>query len=306
VGGKPRSTSEIMRLDRDLVWSVDHAKREYTELTFAEMQARAQSALQDAEAARRNESAPDIEMDYKVDVVRTGKKETVNGFPAEEFIVTLSATPKNATDGKQVAGYSMKLDEWLSSAVPGQDEVKAFQKRLALKLGMDPGAQRMGQMMTAQYAGGFRELAEKMKDVKGYPVRTITTIGALLSPEQQAQMDQAQAGAKQAQADARAQRDSGEKGEDVQDAAQAAASASSGDVKGGIGGFLAKKLARAAQKKAEGTAESAEPAAGTGGLAMTVTMDVLSVSTVPAAGASFDVPPGYTKVVPKEQGKSRH
>jgi hypothetical protein len=306
IGGEPRSTSEIMRLDRDLVWDLDHAKQEYTELSFAEMQARAQLAMQNAEASRQKEKAQGVEMDYKVDVDRTGKKETVNGFPAEEFIVTLSATPKSKTDGKQVASYSMKLDEWLSSAVPGQEEVMAFQKRLALKLGMDPSVQRMGQMMTAQYGDGLRELGEKMKDLKGYPVRTIMTVGALLSPEQQAQMDKAQADAKKAQADAKARRDSGEKGEDVQGAAQAGASVSKGDVKGGIGGFFAQKLARAAQKKAEGAAENAEPAGGAGGLAMTVTMDVLSVSDAPATGARFDVPAGYTKVVPKEQGKSKH
>ena len=37
---------------------------------------------------------------------------------------------------------------------------------------------------------------------------------------------------------------------------------------------------------------------------MTVTMDVLSVSNAPATGASFDVPAGYTKVVPKEEPRT--
>ena len=72
-------------------------------------------------------------------------------------------------------------------------------------------------------------------------------------------------------------------------------------MRGAIGGFLGRKLNRAASKKAEDAADSKvkELSASTGdasssALFKTVT-EVVSISTEAASVGSFDVPPGYTK-----------
>ena len=73
----------------------------------------------------------------------------------------------------------------MSTAVPGQAEAQAYYRRMAEKLGMDPQVQRMAGAATAMYGDALKEAAAKMKDMKGYPVRSTLTItmGAVLSPD---------------------------------------------------------------------------------------------------------------------------
>jgi hypothetical protein len=164
----------------------------------------------------------------------------------------------------------------------------------------------------ALYGNAIRRAAEEMKGLKGYPVRSIMKIGgAAASPEQQAQIEQAKAERAKERAEASKDAAKGEKAEDAQAAIEAGSQAKSGNVGGAVGGFLARKLARAAEKKAQQQAEKqadAATAGGGGAGGFTVTTDVLSVKTGPAAGVSFDVPAGYKKVEdklpsPKSKGK---
>jgi len=292
-GGKPRNSAEIVRLDRDVMWSLDPEKKEYSELSFAEM--REMMAQAGAEAAR-SERKSDVEMTYKVDVQRTGKKEKVNGFDAENYIVTVTATAKDAKSG-DAAAYTMKMDQWLSTQVPGQAEATAYYRKFAEKMGLDPQMRQMSGLM-AQYADAFKQAADKLKDLKGYPVRSTVSMlmGPERTPEQQAQMDKARADAKQAQAEQKAKK---EAKEDDQAKADAAGSLASGNVGGAIGGFLGRKLGKAAEKKAESSASSQGSGSGTPG-GLTITTDVLSITTG-AAAVSFDVPSDFKKVERKRK-----
>lgn len=292
-GGKPRNSAEIVRLDRDVMWSLDPEKKEYSELSFAEM--REMMAQAGAEAAR-SERKSDVEMTYRVDVQRTGKKEKVNGFAAENYIVTVTATAKDAKSG-DAAAYTMKMDQWLSTQVPGQAEATAYYRKFAEKMGLDPQMRQMSGLM-AQYADAFKQAADKLKDLQGYPVRSTVSMlmGPERTPEQQAQMDKARADAKQAQADEKAKK---EAKEDDQAKADAAGSLASGNVGGAIGGFLGRKLGKAAEKKAESSASSQGSGSGTPG-GLTITTDVLSITTGTAA-VSFDVPSDFKKVERKRK-----
>lgn len=292
-GGKPRNSAEIVRLDRDVMWSLDPEKKEYSELSFAEM--REMMAQAGAEAGK-SERKSDVEMTYKVDVQRTGKKEKVNGFDAENYLVTVTATAKDAKSG-DAAAYTMKMDQWLSTQVPGQAEATAYFRKFAEKMGLDPQMRQMSGLM-AQYAGALEQAAEKLKELKGYPVRSTVTMlmGPEQTPEQQAQMDKARAEAKQAQAEQKTKK---EAKEDDQAKADAAGSLASGNVGGAIGGFLGRKLAKASEKKAESSTSSQGSGSGTPG-GLTITTDVLSVTTG-AAAVSFDVPSDFKKVERKRK-----
>ena len=292
-GGKPRNSAEIVRLDRDVMWSLDPEKKEYSELSFAEM--REMMAQAGAEAAR-SERKSDVEMTYKVDVQRTGKKEKVNGFDAENYIVTVTATAKDAKSG-DAAAYTMKMDQWLSTQVPGQAEATAYFRKFAEKMGLDPQMRQMSGLL-AQYGDALKQAADKLKDLKGYPVRSTVTMlmGPEATPEQQAQMNKARAEAKQAQAEEKVKK---EAKEDDQAKADAAGSLASGNVGGAIGGFLGRKLGKAAEKKAESSASSQGSGSGTPG-GLTITTDVLSITTGTAA-VSFDVPSDFKKVERKRK-----
>ena len=300
VGGKPRKSSTNVRLDRGLVWDVDHAKKEYSELTFAQMRDMMSKGMADMQAQmaqlEAKRAAQDVEMTYKVDVQRTGKKDVVNGFAAEQVIVKLVATPKDKSqpNAPAMGAYTMTMDQWLSTAVPGQAEMTAYYKLWAEKMGLDPQMQRMGRAMAGNYAAGFKQMAEKLKDLKGTPVRSTVTVDmdatAGMTAEQKAEMDKAMADAQASRAEAKQKKDE----QDAKDAdAGAASSVATGDVGGALGGFLSKKFGKAAENKAEKS--MASPGSTGGGPAFTSTTDMLSVSTGSAA-ASFEAPAGYKKV----------
>lgn len=298
--GKPRSTSTITRLDRELIWELDHPKKQYGELTFAEMRAAMAKGAAQAQAEMKNpehaRTKQDVEVDYKVDVQRTGKRDKVNGFDAEQWIITLTAVPKDKKSGESAGSFKMKLDGWYCTQLPGQVETAAYYRRWAEKMGMDPQVRTMASSLMAMHGDAVREIAAKMKDLKGVAVRSTMTMDmdAGLTPEQQAQMDKARADAAKAKAEDKQKR--AEK-EDNEANASTAGSVAKGDVGGALGGFLSRRLGKAAEKKAEASMTSG---AGSGsGSAFTVTTDVLSVTTG-SAGASFDVPAGYKKVERKQ------
>ena len=293
--GKPRSTSTITRLDKELVWELDHTKQQYGELTFAQMReamakgaAQAQAGMKHPEPARE---APKV--DFKVDVQRTGKRERINGFDAEQWIITLTAVPREKPQDAAGApgSYSIKMDQWYSTQVPGQAEVAAYYRRWAEKMGMDPQMRRMATGMMAMHGDAMREMAAKMKDMKGMVVRSTMTMNmdSGLTPEQKAQMAQSRADGAKAQAENKKQRQA-KADEDAN--GDAAGSLAQGNVGGALGGFMSRKLGKAAEKKAEASMTSGGSGSGS---ALTVTTDVLSVTTT-SAGASFDVPAGYKKV----------
>lgn len=295
-GGKPKSSTNIVRLDRDLVWMLDPEKKQYSELTFAEMR----EALEKGAAEAReemdkpeNRRAKDVEMTYKVDVERTGKKDKVNGFDAENVIVRITATPKDTKTGETAGSYTLKMDQWLSPQVPGQAEVTAFYRRYAEKMGFDPQMQHQFAGLMHQYGEAVKQAAGKMKDLKGYPVRSTVTMsfGAEPTPEQQAQTDKARA---EAQAKRAEEKTKQEAKEDDEAKVQAGVSLSRGNVGGAIGGLLGRKLGKSAEKKAEAGASSQGSGSGTPG-GFTATTDVLSITTG-AAGVSFDVPSDFKKV----------
>lgn len=295
-GGKPHSSTSIVRLDRDLVWSLDPQKKEYTERSLAEMRAALEKGAAEAQSRADNpdaRGAKDVEMTYKVDVERTGKKEKVNGFDAENVIVTITATPKDAKTGESAGSYTMEMDQWLAPQVPGQAEVTAFYRRYAERMGLDPQMQNQFAGLLRRYGEAVKQAAGKLKDLKGYPVRSTVTmsLGPQLTPEQQAQVEQsrAQAQAKRAEDEKKQEAKEGDEAR-----AQAGVSLSHGGVGGAIGGFLSHKLGKTAEKKAEGSAASQGTGSGTPG-GFTITTDVLSITTG-AAGVGFDVPSDFKKV----------
>lgn len=295
-GGKPRTSAEITRLDREVFWNLDPAKKQYSELTFAQLREQLAKGMAEAqsEMAKPDARKPDdVVTTFKVDVKRTGKKETINGFAAEQFIVTLTATSKDKSSGQEVGTYTMTMDQWLSTAVPGQAEAQAYYKQLAAKLGMDPQLQRAAGAAMAMYGDAMKEIAAKMKDMKGYPVRSTLTVqlGAVLTPEQQAELEKKKAAEQQAAAEEKKKKDA-EK--DAAAQGNAARSLASGDAGGAVSGFLGRRLAKAAEKKANASAQSN---AGTPGssASITVVTDLVSVTTG-ATTASFDVPSDFKKV----------
>jgi hypothetical protein len=308
-GGKPHTTVSITRIDKEVIWNLEPEKKQYTELTFAQMRemmqrglAGGENAAQEAQA--KDAQAKDAEMTFTVDVKRTGAQETINGFPTEQVIITCVGKPKTPQKGAENPEIRLVMDEWLTKSAPGAQEQAEFYRRFAEKLGLDPQLSGVSATARQMYGNGMKELAAKMKGLGGVAIRSTFTIEG--SPEMaEAQKRSAeeresrQAEAKVDRAKAREQAEADEKKQDQEDAKDlGAAAVTGGSIKGGIGGFLGRKLASAAQKKAEAKVEKkteemsgSSPAAG--GPLMKVVTEVIGISTSPAPAGSFDVPAGY-------------
>ncbi len=293
-GGKPRTTVSITRIDKEVVWSLDPQKKTYSELTFAEMRELMAEGLAGADAAP--EAQPqDADMTFTVDVRRTGAKQTVNGFAAEQAVVTCTGRPKEA--GAEGGETRIVMDLWLTKGTPGAAEMAEFGRRFAAKLGIEAQMAGLGATVRRMYGGAMKEMGEKLKGLDGYPVRSTFTIEGAGGPKAVPPAESA-AEAKAERERAKAQAEADEKAQDRQDAGEiGAAAATGGGVTGKIGGLFGRKLAGMAQKKAEqkvekSAGEKASPGAAGGYLFKAVT-EVTSISTSPAPAGSFEVPAGY-------------
>jgi hypothetical protein len=299
-GGKPRTSVSITRIDQEVIWNLEPEKKQYTELTFAQMRELMEKGLAGADQAAKDAEAKDAQMTFTVDVKRTGTRETVNGFPAEQAIITCVGKPKHPEKGAENTEIRMVMDLWLTKSAPGAQEQAEFARRFAEKLGLDlqlPGVSAMARQM---YGNGMKELAAKMKGLGGVTVRSTFTIEG--SPEMAEAREQAAASdraqAKVERAKEKESEASAEKREDVAQAADIGSGGEKGGIAGKLGGFLARKAARATQKKAEEkvekkTEEMSSPGAAAGGPLMKVVTEVISITTSPAPAGSFDVPAGY-------------
>jgi hypothetical protein len=309
LAGGPKNSVSITRLDKELIWSLEPEKKQYSELTFEQMRAKVEKGA--AEMKKANGGSGDQDMTFTVDVKRTGARQTIHGFACEQVVITCAGKATKPVEG-QPAEIRMVFDQWLSTQVPGTEEMKAYHTRFAEKMGLGAEASGISPMAQQMYGKGMKEMMAKLKDVKGYPVKSTFTIESPTTPEQQQAMAQAQQAQVQAadamaqaeveRAKAEEQRAEQEKAEDAKDAEELGKDvASGGSASGKLGGFFAKKLGKSAAKKADKKAEekskemASVPSGTAGGPLFKVVTEVVEVSASAAPAGSFDVPAGYKK-----------
>jgi hypothetical protein len=183
LAGKPQSSVEITRLDKDVVWDLNPPKKTYTERPIA---------LPAGTEARgeRKQSGPE-QKPYKivksdVKVGKTGATKTVNGFACTEYHVTWEVVMED-TASKGKVTQVMTTDMWntpLTDQLKKAQSIEAeFSKKLMQKLGVslspDEANQLGAGMLTSMYgldaketAGKLEEVGKEMAKIEGYPIVT--------------------------------------------------------------------------------------------------------------------------------------
>jgi hypothetical protein len=111
----------------------------------------------------------------KLSVIIHPEKEKIRGYVCRRVEADLRLETvdmqKNATS---VTLVKQKL--WVSTQVPGYDQYNAFHKKLAKRLGLD--ALRLGNLsiLLGYWNGSLDPIRNSLKEVKGYPVKSITTV----------------------------------------------------------------------------------------------------------------------------------
>jgi hypothetical protein len=280
VGGQ---TVEIVDLDQDRIYAVNPKKKTYTESSFTEKRAQLQQAMQAAQQgqAKQAQGASGVDeskcewLPAKSDLKRTGEKNTIAGYTAEHVVITASQACRERDSG-QVCEFALTLDQWMAADFKSSAEALKYQQAYAEKLGLTASSSRdfseRAQTLFSGYEGIWKQIAAKMKDVKGYSVKASFSLGVGGAQCESAQKGQAASG-------------SGER--------PGVGGALMKGALGGLGGLFGKKKKDDAPSS---TAPSAAP--GPNGIynLMTIGTELVSVKTDAAPAGTFEVPAGFKKV----------
>lgn len=182
------ATSSIIDLSTMEMTMLDHEARTYWTTSFEEMMASAEAAMAEADArmeerAQEGEEVPEIQ--YTLDVDRTGERREINGFDAEQVIMTMRIEPDpeaaqdsedaDAAAAMEGAGVMTWVTEmWLSTEVPTWERMREAVGENA-EFFRDRAGDDMSGMMTGspRMRAAMEEMGEQMEGLEGESVRTV-------------------------------------------------------------------------------------------------------------------------------------
>jgi len=288
------TSSEIIQLDREQFVSIDHKRKSYSIVTFAERRAQMEKAIEDlknkSSKKEKNQPTepsknPDVKLEPKIEIKDTGETKVINGFNARHVILTLMLEGEDQkTKDKGALGTNMDL--WLTKDLSGFDERNQFYQRYAEKMA-SPAMMRSLAMSPAmaqdpRMAQAIQALKEKAEALEGEAVLTIASFDLSGTPGQAQSSQPSQTGSQPQSS----QKDS----ESPESVGQAIGKALGGF--GGLGGFGRKKKKEEPSQQPAAQPGSAPEATATASL-MTMTTELKSFSKAPLHTALFEIPAGY-------------
>jgi hypothetical protein len=249
------------------------------------MRAQMQKAA-DQMSANENKSQPSAVDQSKcewlppsADVNKTGEKAKIAGYDAERVTITAKQPCKDKETGS-ICEVALVLDQWMSVGFTENAEARQFYKAYAAKLGFDASspqdASQKAKALFSQYKGIWTEVAAKTENIKGYPVRSSFTL-ALGGPQcEDSRSNQAQS--------------------NQTDDSSGGSGNLAGAVAGKLGGLFHKKSDDAPE--APSAAPPGTPVVLPSGdvALMTVSSQLVSISTTGASPDAFSVPTGFKKI----------
>ena len=287
-------SAEIVLLDQGKLYHLNVKKKEYTETTFEQLRAQMQK-MSDQVNSSENKQQPSavdqskcVWLPAKVDV-KSGEKAQLAGYDAQRVTVTATQPCQDKETGA-ICEVALVLDQWLSADFAESSEARKFYAAYASKMGIDPSNSRdvseRAKALFSQYKGLWTEVAAKMQSVKGYPVKSSFTLGLGGAQCNDSNSQQAQQQTQTSQPDSAPQSPSG----------------LAGAVVGKLGGLFQKKKDTTDAPAAPPVPAVAPVAMPPGDVAlMTVSSQVVSVSTNALSADVFTVPAGFKKIETKTQ-----
>jgi hypothetical protein len=284
-------SAEIVLLDQDKLYHLNINKKEYTETNFEQFRAQMQKISDQANSSevKQQPSAVDqskcVWLPAKVDVAKSGEKAQFAGYDAQRVTVTATQPCQDKETGA-ICEIALVMDQWTSTDFAASSEARKFYSAYASKIGIDlsnsEDVSERAKALFGQYKGVWTEVAAKMQSVKGYPVKSSFTLGlggtqCKDSNSQLAQTSQT-------------------------DSTPQSAGGIAGAVAGKLGGLFQKKKDTADAPAAQPAPTVAQVAMPPGDVAlMTVSSQLVSVSTNAVSADAFTVPAGFAKKELKTQ-----
>jgi hypothetical protein len=321
---------EIIRLDKDLTWQLQPAKRRYVEKPFPTPEQRAEAQQKAAEMMEKLKSCPTAPPSQqnapdtskcdmsppKFDVKKTDETGMFAGHQAQRSTVTMTRTCTNKETG-DACDFIVGIDSWLTQdEIAGTAEVKTFREAYAKKLGLDGSAQMTKpqmQALLAPYTDALRQASGKTGDLKGYPLKTSITVAmggphcaAAKARSQQASGGGAMTSATEAATGAAENSAASAAGAAAgQTIGQSAGGGMVGSIAGSAAGAFGSKLMSGLFAKKAPTPAKPDAGASTAGQAekpvslLELTMETTAIGSDPIASNQFDLPADWKQEQPK-------
>jgi hypothetical protein len=134
---------KIIRLDKGVIWSIDHEKKHYKEIAIDQQETA-------VDAPEEEIPMPDLK------VVRTGEKKKILNKDCEEVIVTMDIDDDEGTT-------KLKQTMWVTKDIPGYKEIQDFQRHMG-------GSGSMSASMMGGNKKTFEEFQRKTSEIEGFPL----------------------------------------------------------------------------------------------------------------------------------------
>lgn len=162
------TTVTIMDLDAQTMTTINKTRKTYTVKSFSDL---------------FGKTAP-AGSSMKADFKKTGQHQNINGFDAEEMVMTVAMESGQAPAAKgPPMQMQMEMHIWFASDVPGINELHDFYQK---------NADRMPWAAMTQGNASLAEMQRKLATMHGIPVRTVMKMGSA-DPQQQAKLEAARA-----------------------------------------------------------------------------------------------------------------
>lgn len=272
----PKGTvTNIIRLDRELVWNFHDKKKKYTEQTFDEMKTVFEEYgeagySQDMQGTSTDE---DYEEEYKwskpvVKVKNLKETKSINEFICQHYLASVTTVGTHIETGIKDTMLFVS-DLWNAKTVSNKMELEyEFNKRYLKAIGFDIPENQGLAMIAGMYKEHMQTLADEISKLKGYPIvndMKLTMTKNLASVEQ----------------------------EEMEEEEPEEESLSMRDIKRNFGGLLGKKVMKdVLDKKAEKKTEE-EPKKSSVSELFHMKSEVLSINEGSIATDMFEVKKGY-------------
>jgi hypothetical protein len=315
---KNMDSTNITRLDRELIWTLVPDKQQYSELSFEQMRAQLARSMEQLESMQESGSSAlpvneeGCEWSQPVlNVSKTGEKAKFAGVKTEQHVISVNQTCTDRNTGK-ACEMIWTLENWMAKRMPGDDEMLAFQKAVAEKMGTDElmsQAQGMSAALLTMFAGGWGDILKESEDLKGYPLKTVMQLemggeSCTTNTGQTMAMDDVWGNAANtglnAATNSAAHATSSAIGSEV---ASAAGNSVGGSVAGAAVGAASRELVsgmfnkfKKKKKPEPAAAATAEQAAAAAVALFRIETEVTSINDDSVSSSQFEVPAGWKKV----------
>ncbi|HUF08550.1 MAG TPA: hypothetical protein VMO47_04460 [Rhodothermales bacterium] len=191
-GYKMRSDGEnqstIMDLDGERMISINHKKKEYSVITFAEMAemmsemgTRMKAEAGEATPRTTEGDAPEYEVEFDLEVKDTGKSKKIDKYNTEQKVLILETRfkPKDASADTLPSGSFFAItDMWVADDVPEMEPAESFQRRMAEVMQSNLASMDMAGVINQlldsypQVGAAMERSNEEMAKVEGFPMAT--------------------------------------------------------------------------------------------------------------------------------------